>query len=266
MFGSIMPAPLAMPPTWNVPDGVVTRTAASLGAVSVVMMARAASRWFVRDERRAAAAPTPAANLVEVELDADDAGRRHQHLLRAAPDVDATKSAVLRATARPSGPVQALAQPLLTTMARDASAGLRARCSRAHEHGRGLGLVRREHARRRRRCVGHDERQVEGVGLLDAARHAGRAEAVRRRDAARDRLDGEVGFLRVMSRAGAPETSGLAGARDRYRPWRTGRSAGTGAAPAVGWPPSRGATCAARSRTRAARRTAGPCVNAHSVR
>ena len=43
MFGSIMPDPLAMPPTVKDPRGVRTVTACSFGNRSVVMIARAAS-------------------------------------------------------------------------------------------------------------------------------------------------------------------------------------------------------------------------------
>src|SRR5690606_35046932 len=53
MFGSIMPAPLAMPPTWNSPRSVSTRTAA----------------------RR-----------VAIEVHADEAGRRDQDLFGRAAD------------------------------------------------------------------------------------------------------------------------------------------------------------------------------------
>src|SRR5947208_2022860 len=43
MSGWIMPAPLAIPPTVIMPEGVSKRTAQCLGRVSVVMMASAAS-------------------------------------------------------------------------------------------------------------------------------------------------------------------------------------------------------------------------------
>ena len=48
MRGSIMPEPLAMPPTRNGADSVVTSTAHSFGNGSVVMIARAASRAAAR--------------------------------------------------------------------------------------------------------------------------------------------------------------------------------------------------------------------------
>jgi hypothetical protein len=42
-FGAIMPAPLAIPPTWQPTPEAVKPTATCLGRVSVVMIARAAS-------------------------------------------------------------------------------------------------------------------------------------------------------------------------------------------------------------------------------
>ncbi len=52
MRGSIMPEPLAMPPTLNVPDSVRISTAYSFGNGSVVMIARAAAGAAVGGERR----------------------------------------------------------------------------------------------------------------------------------------------------------------------------------------------------------------------
>ncbi|SVA62334.1 uncharacterized protein METZ01_LOCUS115188, partial [marine metagenome] len=46
MFGSIIPAPLTIPPIVNTPSDVSTETAYSFGETSVVMMASAASRCF----------------------------------------------------------------------------------------------------------------------------------------------------------------------------------------------------------------------------
>ena len=102
-----------------------------------------------------------------------------------------------RACSMPSSPVQALAQPLLTTMAA-ASPARRAVIAR-HDHRRGLREVRREdRGRRRRRGFARDDREVEPASGLDAARDARGAEARRRRDAAVDRVE----TSRIASHAG----------------------------------------------------------------
>ena len=53
IFGWIMPEPLAMPPIWATLPPSSNSKAASLGTVSVVMMASSASAWFF---------PSPAAS------------------------------------------------------------------------------------------------------------------------------------------------------------------------------------------------------------
>ena len=55
-FGAIMPAPFAIPPTVHVASPTGNSTATSLGFVSVVMMARAASAPAWREMRRPASA------------------------------------------------------------------------------------------------------------------------------------------------------------------------------------------------------------------
>ena len=65
----------------------------------------------------------------------------------------AASTAISRASAMPCGPVQALAHPLLVTMA-CATPPLHVRCSWRDEHGGGLRLVRGEDRRRADRAIG----------------------------------------------------------------------------------------------------------------
>ena len=85
MFGSIMPEPLAMPPTRKLPVALVISTDASLGNGSVVMIARAASAPPLVASA-AAACRMPRATSSIGELDADDPGRRHEHVRSGATD------------------------------------------------------------------------------------------------------------------------------------------------------------------------------------
>ena len=117
MRGSIMPEPLAMPPTRNDPNSVATSTAYSFGNGSVVMIARAAAA-----PPSVASAETAfgiaGADLVHLEVDADHAGRRDEHVILAAADRRRPSAcAISCASTMPCGPVQALAQPLLVTIA-----------------------------------------------------------------------------------------------------------------------------------------------------
>jgi hypothetical protein len=138
MLGAIMPAPLAMPPTWNVPAGVDTETAAALGLTSVVMIAHAASWWARRESDRAAksAPPRILPGSSCTPITPVDAIRTW---LAAQPRADATTSAEPRATAIPSGPVHAFAQPLFTRMAL-ACPEVCARCSRETSTGAAWAL------------------------------------------------------------------------------------------------------------------------------
>ena len=79
-FGAIMPAPLAIPPTTHACSPTGNSTATSLGLVSVVMIARAASAPAWR-ESAPARLRDAGADLLHRQADADDAGRGHQHLL-----------------------------------------------------------------------------------------------------------------------------------------------------------------------------------------
>ena len=196
--GSIMPEPLAMPPTRNVPMSVVTSTAASFGNGSVVMMARAASAPPAA-VRAAARRGTPARMRVHLEVHADDtrwtqsASASHGHSRAAA-----ASAAISRASASPWGPVQALAHPLLDRMAR-ARPPDGARLCLADEHRRRLRQVQREHAGGGGRHVGHDQRQIRLATGLDPAVQASGAESLRRRDAAAvDHLSTHAASLRMV--------------------------------------------------------------------
>ena len=161
IIGSIMPEPLAMPPTRKVPlSRLRSRTRVSFGNGSVVMMPRAASR-AARRRQRVGRRGDAALDLRHVQLDADDAGRGDQHvagLARRAPPRELGASLARRAC-RPA-PVQALAQPLLTTIAARAAAGRRsARSTRATGAACAWFVVKTPPALRR--LVGHDQREVE---------------------------------------------------------------------------------------------------------
>ena len=126
MLGAIIPAPLAMAPIVSVSPPSEKRTRASLGRVSVVRMARAASAPASRP-RRVAARAMPARTLsmgrrvpmTPVEATTTSVG--------AQPIAFAVTAAISRASAIPGAPVAALAQPALITTARARPA---ARCSR----------------------------------------------------------------------------------------------------------------------------------------
>ena len=97
------------------------------------------------------------------------------------PTVRAVSSAMARACARPSTPVQAFAQPLFTTTARARPPTFRKMLVR-DEHRRRLGPVGREHRRGRGLTVGDDEREVRCAGFLDPAGHTSGAESLRSTD------------------------------------------------------------------------------------
>ena len=116
MIGSIMPEPFAMPPTRNVPAGLVISAETSFGNGSVVMIARAASGPPSRDSARdAPAIPRPIFVMSSfTPITPVDATRTPE---RSQSSAAAVSSAIAAACFRPSGPVQAFAQPLLTTIA-----------------------------------------------------------------------------------------------------------------------------------------------------
>ena len=83
-----MPEPLAIPPMTASRPPIDTRTAASFGNGSVVMIARAATEpWSWASAPIAAGRPVRIFSMLE--RDADDAGRGDQHLLDAAADAAA---------------------------------------------------------------------------------------------------------------------------------------------------------------------------------
>ncbi len=105
-----------MPPMLMAPCSVSTITAASFGRVSVVMMARAARGPFAGDRLRAASA-MPALifsmgncrPITPVEQTSTSSSGK--------PVARATSAAICTQRRMPSSPVQALAMPLLMTMA-----------------------------------------------------------------------------------------------------------------------------------------------------
>ena len=126
MFGSIIPEPLAMPPTRKrAAPALEISTAASFGNGSVVMIARAASPPPVAASA-AAAAVMPRSTFAMSSLtpmtpvDATSTAGRLAAERRGGQLRSCASACVI-----PSGPVHALAQPLLTTIARDAPAGRR---------------------------------------------------------------------------------------------------------------------------------------------
>ncbi len=255
MCGSIMPAPLAMPPTRKVPAGVVTDTAADFGALSVVMIARAASACAAL-ESAFAASPAPLRSLSRSSWTPMTPVDATSTCSGAHPTMDATKSAELRATARPSGPVHALAQPLLTTTAR-ARPPLRARCSRDTSTGAASALL-----------VVNTPAAAAGASATTSARSRAPVFLMPHATPAARKPAGAVtppSICSIVTPSGRGILTTGAPARGKARPAcrascrqrRTGRTAGTDRSSSSRRRLSPAARCAARSRTRTARRTAG---------
>ncbi len=117
MAGWIIPEPLAMPPTVKVRPPTWTRAAASLGRVSVVMIARAAR---VADEGPASRSSAPTAAAIRSAGSAEpmrpvEAGSTWAS---SQPRRAATAATTRCAAAIPAAPVPAFAQPALMTTAR----------------------------------------------------------------------------------------------------------------------------------------------------
>ena len=86
-------------------------------------------------------------DFVEVQVHADDAGRRDEDLFGLHPRSPAVNSAVDCATSSPASPVHAFAHPLLQTIALARPPDFAEVCARQGDR-RGYRLVRREHRRR----------------------------------------------------------------------------------------------------------------------
>src|SRR6476646_9987381 len=113
--GSIIPEPLAMPPTVIGPPGESTTTAYDFGNGSVVMIARVAASWPSMLSA-ADAAVTPARIFPRssgTPITPVDAIRTCSG---AQPSEPAAAAAMSRATCSPASPVHAFAQPLLTAI------------------------------------------------------------------------------------------------------------------------------------------------------
>src|SRR5213594_635404 len=117
MFGWIMPEPLAMPPTVMVRPPSVSVATTILTVVSVVMMARAASSPPSRRNWLASAGIAASIRamgngfpITPVEATKTSSGRKRSAF--------AVTAAIFTASAYPWRPVQALALPLFTRMAR----------------------------------------------------------------------------------------------------------------------------------------------------
>ncbi len=195
-----MPEPLAMPPTRNVRPPADASTADSLGNGSVVMIARAAAAPLAGDNC-AGGVRDAALDVDHLQLDADDArgrdkdrrwgtldglGRPRRHHAGVLPAVG-TRAGVRAAAVDHDRAGVAF--------------GLR-KVVAGQEHRRSLRQVRREDSGGARYGVGDEQRQVQVARGLDAARHAGGAEASRRRDAAVDRGEGHVRLECDVSHAG----------------------------------------------------------------
>ena len=118
MSGAIMPEPLRKPLMVTVRSPILAWRVASLGKVSVVMMAAAAA---AQASSRADLMQRghDGRDLLPVERLADHAGRGHEHLVARAAQRLGDRRRVLSSTAlSPALPVKALALPALTTMAR----------------------------------------------------------------------------------------------------------------------------------------------------
>ncbi len=116
MFGSIIPEPLAIPPTRKFPAGVSTSTEASLGNGSVVMIATAASPPPVLASA-ADALVMPLCTFVMSSFTPMTPVDATSTAFGSHPRAVDVSAVMLVACARPSGPVHAFAQPLFTTTA-----------------------------------------------------------------------------------------------------------------------------------------------------
>src|SRR3990172_3762080 len=147
IWGWIMPDPLAIPPTVMDTRPVVSRSATSLGRVSVVRIAAAAAGPPPGDNCAAARAIPPRtrsigsrAPITPVEATSTSASSR--------PSAPAGSAGIAFASSSPPAPPEA---------------GL------IHQDGRRLDPVGGDDARRRGLDVGHQQREVGPVVLLDPA-------------------------------------------------------------------------------------------------
>ena len=176
MFGSIMPAPLAMPASVTVAPADAGRAARRASArVSVVMIARAASGEAVRRERGAPRRAMPRADLRHRQRLPDHAGRGDEHLARRAAD------RARRARRHRLGVAQAARahrDVRAAAVRDDAARAAAARPRPARQRDRRADHRRaREDAGDGRRRVAHDQREIGRAARLDAAGDAGGAEA-----------------------------------------------------------------------------------------
>ncbi|MCY1229504.1 hypothetical protein D9M72_418680 [compost metagenome] len=131
MFGRIMPAPLLMPDSVTVLPSICTVRDATLGCVSVVMIASAAASQLSA-LALAMAAGSPASRRSIGNCSRITPVENGSTWPAPIPNCAASASQVARALARPCSPVPAFALPVLTTRARMPLPDLlaAARCSR----------------------------------------------------------------------------------------------------------------------------------------
>src|SRR5258708_4946534 len=119
MAGWTMPAPLQMPPMRTVRAASLNSTAISLGRVSLVMMASTVCAAFPREEfKRAAAAAMPRFTLGMGRVTPMRPVEATSTWAAGTRRIFAATAVISSASRRPRAPVQALALPELTTMAR----------------------------------------------------------------------------------------------------------------------------------------------------
>ena len=143
--GASMPTPLIMPPALQATPSAVRETASSLGTVSVVIMARAAS-WPASGVGASAPAARPAPDrragmsrgtpMTPVEHTRTSSGRTGRCGSESVSS-SATRAAVAAASSAPRAPVQALAEPELRMTARAPPSATAAR-----DHATGAATTR----------------------------------------------------------------------------------------------------------------------------